>query len=461
MGLYFYRMMKMLFFFITIIISSTGLIGQAVNTTLRSQFDDGSLTQSPHGVYYNDIWGWSDSNGREYAILGTARYTLFIEVTDPENPVERDRILSSQSCTWRDYKTFGHFAYGVSDACNAGLEIFDLSFLPDSVSKVYDSRGLIDNAHNIFIDTITAKLYACGINDLTNDLTILNLNVSPDNPTLINSVNLNLTNESDYIHDLYVRNDTAYLCNGPESRMLIYDMSDSANPSYIGQAGSAGYNHSTWVSENGKVAVVADETHNRPLRVVDLSNLESPQEVSTIKSTLLAPNHTNSLAHNPFIIGNDFVVISYYEDGLQIYKIDSTHKPFRTGYYDTRPGDNNYSGFNGAWGAYPYLPSGNIIVSDVESGLFVITPNFPMKDCKSGMNVSGSYDNHWEIVSMDSLRVSAIYQDNAEVDLMAPQQIILSEGFEISSGSLLEARIEDKCTTPTPLKLSSLQKPKN
>jgi hypothetical protein len=38
------------------------------------------------------------------------------------------------------------------------------------------------------------------------------------------------------------------------------------------------------------------------------------------------------------------------------------------------------NGFNGAWGAWPYLPSGNIIVSDMEQGLFILGPTY-VKAC--------------------------------------------------------------------------------
>ena len=39
----------------------------------------------------------------------------------------------------------------------------DLSYLPDSVHLVYDSDSLITRAHNIFIDTAKAKMYACAV----------------------------------------------------------------------------------------------------------------------------------------------------------------------------------------------------------------------------------------------------------------------------------------------------------
>lgn len=48
----------------------------------------------------------------------------------------------------------------------------------------------------------------------------------------------------------------------------------------------------------------------------------------------------------------------------------------RVAYYDTCPENVNYSDYQGAWGVYPYLPSGNIIASDVLHGLFVLRPDY-------------------------------------------------------------------------------------
>ena len=41
-------------------------------------------------------------------------------------------------------------------------------------------------------------------------------------------------------------------------------------------------------------------------------------------------------------------------------------------HFDTFPADDSIA-FDGAWSVYPYLPSGNIIVSDSSNGLFILT----------------------------------------------------------------------------------------
>ncbi len=430
-------------------------LAQALNTTVRSNWDDNGLVAGPLNNVYNDIWGYADGNGREYAIIGSGEYTLFIDVTDPDNPVEVDRELGGSICTWRDYKIYGHYAYGVSDGCSGGLEIFDLSSLPDSVTKVYDSIDFMEDSHNVFIDTTMGKLYACGISAGVTDIVILDLTQDPANPELIKNLSL----PDGYVHDLYVRNDTAYCSHIYIKKLIIYDFSDLDNISSLGMYSSPGSNHSNWVSDDGNVMVVADESRNRPVRVVDISDIESPTELSTFKSTLLAPLHTNSVAHNPFIVGNDFVVLSYYDDGLQIFKIDSAAFPFQAGYYDTDTIGTTYS-YDGSWGAYPYLPSGNLLASDQDHGLFVITPQFPLYDCKSNVLVKGVYDNFWTFLVEDIFSTSASYIDQAKIEIVAPDEINFLPNFNLQIGSTLTATIEDACSFALPKKPVLSKKPR-
>lgn len=43
-------------------------------------------------------------------------------------------------------------------------------------------------------------------------------------------------------------------------------------------------------------------------------------------------------------------------------------------FFDTYPTSNSNQ-FNGAWSNYPYFASGNIIISDIERGLFIVRKN--------------------------------------------------------------------------------------
>lgn len=351
---------------------------QSYNMQFHSNWDDNSIP-SRSGVVFNDIWGYA-AHGREYAIMGSTQGTIFFDVTNPNAPQEVARIPGGYTRSlWRDFKTYRAFAYGVADETSAsnrsGLQIFDLSDLPNSVFKVYDSFAFFEKAHNIFIDEKSGRLYVAGSNTRYSGIIVLDISVNPASPTLLASVNL----PGGYIHDVYVRNDTAY-CSHGNNGLYIYDMRSPTMPVLLGALTSypnAGYNHSSWLTEDGDHLIFADETHNRYLKVVDVSDLNNLTIVGSIKSTLLAPNASNSIAHNPFIKG-DSVYISYYHEGVQVYDISDPTAPVNVSYYDTEPANTNYSGYRGTWGVYPFLPSGNIIASDVTRGLFVMETVAPV-----------------------------------------------------------------------------------
>ena len=333
------------------------------NMTLLSNWDE-----VPE---YSDIWGYADENG-EYAIIGSYEYTHFINITNPSNPVEVARFEGASNSYWRDYKTYQHYAYAISE--NSGsLQIFDLSGLPATVTKVYDSTTFFSSCHNIFIDEANGRLYAVGT---TTNVIILDLTQTPANPTLLGNITLN----GGYVHDMYVKNHIGY-CSHGNYGLEVYDFTDVNNVVSKGSLTSyqqQGYNHSSWLSADGKTLVMADETKNTAVKIVSVEDLADMQVVSTFKSTLEEAVATNSIAHNPFIIGNDFAVISYYHDGVQVYDISDPSTPTRVAYYDTDATNTNYSGGIGSWGVYPYLPSGNIIASDIYNGLFVLQPDIDL-----------------------------------------------------------------------------------
>lgn len=373
--------MRKLSFLLFLLLSSLFLplqAQQAYNMQFHSNWDDNSIPNRS-GVYFNDIWGYA-ANGREYAIMGSTVGTIFFDVTIPQTPIEVARINGGYPLSlWRDFKTYRSFAYGVADETSAsnrsGLQIFDLSDLPNSVSKVYDSFVFFETAHNIFINEDSGRLYVVGSNTRRNGIIVLDISVNPAAPTLLASVNL----PGGYIHDVYVRNDTAY-CSHGNNGLYIYDLRYPTTPVQLGALTSypnSGYNHSSWLTEDGDHLIFADETHNRYLKVLDVSDPGNLSIVGTIKSTLLAPSASNSIAHNPFIKG-DSVYISYYHEGVQIYDITDPTLPVNVSYYDTEPSNTNYNGYKGTWGVYPFLPSGNIIASDVARGLFVVTPVTPV-----------------------------------------------------------------------------------
>ncbi len=342
------------------------------------------------GNEYNDVWGYVDKTGKEYAIIGSSKAINIYDVTDCSNPIQKMSYIDGSTVTWRDFKTYRNYAYGVCDggACTEGLEIINL----DNYS-VTQSTAVFDRAHNIYIDTLHARLYVVGSNATNGQLTIYTLdteivngvtyNGTPANPVLLKKF------QTSYIHDIYVRNNIAYASHGYNG----YIMWDVTNPANIQQLASntdaTGYNHSSWLTTNGQYAYAAEEVpRGRPLKLYQISGTglgTALNLIGSFKDPLEAPTFSNNRPHNPFVKG-DTLFVSYYEDGVQIFNISNPLSPKLIAYYDTYKLQNGLGydvaahDWKGPWGVYPYLPSGCILASDITQGLFTFKVDMPVSD---------------------------------------------------------------------------------
>jgi choice-of-anchor B domain-containing protein len=321
------------------------------NVNLLSTWSDTSLVQNSLGASYTDVYGVS-INGGEYAVIGSTMGAHIIDVTNPTQISEVAFVpgaFQGSGVTHRDYFHMDNYLYAVCDQGTSTLQIIDISNLPNSVNVIYDSDALIATSHNLFIDVQTQKLYSTNgdVLDLSN----------PTNPTFLFDMGFGS-------HDMWVENDTGYFnCGGS---LQIFEMTTNF-PQNIGSLTSypqQGYNHSGW--KENDIYVFADENHGLSLKVVDVSDLSNLSVTALFNSEVDA----NSIAHN-LIIRDNFVYVSYYHDGLQIFDISDPYNPIKAGYYDTYL-PNNHNGYAGNWGVDPQLPSGIILVSDVQSGLFVL-----------------------------------------------------------------------------------------
>ena len=330
--------------------------------------------------FYSDVWGYA-RDGREYALIGSRDYVHIIDVTVPEQPTEIAALnmFDDSGSAWRDIKVLGDYAYCVTET-SEGLQIIDLGDLPNSAAVVYQTDAEFTRCHNIFIDDSVdpPRLYAFGSRpgDALRGYVVYSL-ANPVQPTLLAEVEIMNPDDGNvgYIHDGFARNDTLYANHGNPG-MYAYDVSDPANPVEIGALtdyAEDGYNHSVWATDRGDILVMCDETTDTGVKVVSVDKSDPfvlGLEVESIfRSSSLAPN-VASIAHNPYVLGDSLVVLSYYGEGVQVWDITDPTAPARRGFYDTTPNQNTYGG--GVWGAYPWLPSGNILASDIDNGLFVL-----------------------------------------------------------------------------------------
>lgn len=338
------------------------------NMTLLGSWDDASIPTNSLGFQYSDCWGYANATG-EYAIMGSSTFIHIFNVTNPANPVEVFRFPGGTNTGWREFRTYSHYLYAVTDQTNEGLRIFDLNGLPNNVTQVLNTTEFFTRCHTIHVDSVAQRLYCAGTNTRSNGLIVLSL-ANPAAPTLLASVALAPGN---YVHDCYVRANKVYASHG-NNGLYVWNFANPAAPVLLGSMTNyveKGYNHSAWMNAAGTHLVMCDETHGTGVKTVSVSDLGNITVVDTFRSALLAPTYTNSIAHNPCVRG-DFVYLSYYHDGIQVWDISNPADVQRVGYYDTETGNTNYGGYAGPWGIYPYLPSGNIVGADVKNGLFML-----------------------------------------------------------------------------------------
>ena len=351
---------------------------QDLNMELLARWDDDSLPLGAPGnlnLQYNSCWGMA-VNGREIAVLGGARDIFFFDVTEPRQPRLIAKFSGTKSIVSREFKSYKNRVYAVSDATTEGMMIFDLSNAPDNIDRTYWSNEFFEKSHTITLDTVSGHIYLNGSNASLNGLVILNVSQNPDKPVLLAKVDV----EGGYVHDAYVRNDTLYASSGYEG-YYVFDCGDSKNPKTLASISTGGYNHSSWLTSDGNYAYYTEEIpQGLPIHIVDLRKLKTEGEIEVVDHFLdnLTPGGNLAIPHNLFI-RNDLLFVSQYEDGLLVYDICQPTTPKLIAHYDTHPENTAYNGYFGCWGNYPWLPSGTIIASDMQNGMFLLKMVSPIK----------------------------------------------------------------------------------
>ncbi|MEO6304645.1 MAG: choice-of-anchor B family protein [Bacteroidia bacterium] len=348
------------------------------NISLISLIDPNTntVTVGPDGRKYAGCWGWYQaSTNKEYAIACGSNGTYFIDVTVPASPSVCAFVPGRVSATNREAKTYQNYCYVVCDEGPPNtFQIIDMSTLPATVTVVHDNKTYFERGHTIFIDKdkmyIGLATYSTGV---LSPMNIYSL-ATPTAPVLLREVKQDLA-FINTVHDMYVRNDTIYASCGYQG---LYILKLNANNtlsqigSYTGYTSSA-FNHSSMLTQDGKHLIFCDEDPTGlPIRYADVQNFSNIQPVQTWLP------FANAVAHNPYLIGNKWAVVSCYQDGLYIYDISQPGNVWVSGYFDTyyQSGGNinNYMSapYRGNWGAYPYLPSGIIIATDMQNGVFIL-----------------------------------------------------------------------------------------
>ncbi len=316
-----------------------------------------------------NIGGYVDSTGKEYALVGCSFGLSIVDVTNPVAPFQLKQIPGPHNL-WKEVKTYKHYAYVTTEG-GQGLQIINLRSLPDSNSITYKhwmpliGTDTLKTIHALHIDTVTGYVYLYGSNLANGGAVVADIHTDPWNPVYVGEY------DGEYVHDGYVRNDTLYAGAVYAGHVRIIDFTIKNTPAVLQtQVTPNRFTHNTWLSDDSKTLFTTDERNNSFLAAYDISNLSNITELDRIQSN---PG-SNSIGHNTHIL-NDYAVTSWYKDGFTIVDAHRPQNLVQVGNYDTYTAGSG-AGFAGAWGVYPYLPSGNVLVSSMDGNLYILTPTY-------------------------------------------------------------------------------------
>lgn len=339
------------------------------------------------GTGANDVWGWTDPvTGVEYALMGERQGLAMVDLSDPTNPfLAAFMATQTSSSTWRDMKVYQDHVYVVSEANGHGLQVLDLNQLRDLTSFPTTLEpttwvSVFSDAHNVVIDEESALLYAVGTNLAGGGLVVFDVS-EPANPILVGDYG-----EAGYTHDAqavvyegpdadFVGKPLAFCANANKLAILdITDPSDIASISITNYDYS--YTHQCWLTEDHKYLLLGDELDeqnqgfNTRTLIFDVQDLTNP---------VLIGEHfadVEAIDHNQYVVGN-LLFQANYRAGLRMLQLTDVAAGELTeiGFFDVDP-TSDAAQFSGSWSTYPYFESGNVVLTSIEGGMFVVRPRF-------------------------------------------------------------------------------------
>ena len=338
-----------------------------------------------NGTEGNDCWGWTDPlDNKEYALMGTNNGITFIDITNPTDVVILGSLPTrTVSSSWRDVKVHNSVAYIVSEAADHGMQVFNLEKLRDVANPPIEFQSDFDytdfgRAHNIVINEAKDYVYPVGTS---------RSGTYKGGPLFINVQDpLNPIDEGGFIN--YSHDAQVVTYNGPDTEhigkeiligsneieVVIVDITDKSNPIRLSSISytNVEYTHQGWFTEDFKYFILGDELDelrkgiNTRSVILDSTDLDNPLHHFDYLGNSAA------IDHNGYVKGNTYYQANYTA-GVRMLDLSNIENKSisEIGFFDTYP-ENDNSAFSGVWSVYPYFPSGNIIISDINRGFFVI-----------------------------------------------------------------------------------------
>lgn len=325
----------------------------------------------------NNIGGFYDSiSQKEYIIVSEDTSMGGLSIFDVTIPSVIQRLGHLNTSNIFGAKVYKNYVYTIAFG-SSGIDIFDIADIQAPVFVNHINQGshtmIIDDRGFLYISTSNGF----SIYDLTN----------PANPAFVKNITYVVSGAN--WHDGIAKQNKLIIFAG--SHTLLYDLSDPVNPIVIGLISDPNiiYSHSGDLTEDGSYLFICDEGNlygsgSPDITIWDLSDLNDITKVAQIDDTT-----TNVVVHNAYV-KNNYLYVAYYKAGFRVYNISNPNNPVLVDQYKTFGVSANgvWEPFRGCYDVYPYLPSGNIVALDSDSGLFVFSIDLTL-GLKSGNDKAG------------------------------------------------------------------------
>lgn len=401
-----HTVMKSLFSILSLLICSVLLVadtsGQQVR--LRAQITP-TCSSGSSALKFADIY--ADGN---IAVQGSynCRGAFIYDVSNPDAPFLASWYNPGNNQQFLEAIVVGNRGY-FGSGNGGGVHIVDLTnpASPQLLGVVNSANG---NGLNSIHEMVVWGNYLIENSNSLSNKTIRVINVSnPANPVFVRDI---IPTEPLWVHAMHIRGNRMFTSgwgtSGQRGRTEIYDITNLGTqaPTLLGFIQdpspnvSAGNNmHSSWTSEDGNFLYSARETNNGTgdIRVYNITDPAVPLLVRSITMAELGLNAVTP--HNPVVMGN-YLYVSWYQAGVQVFDISNPANPQRIGQYDTypvafAPTDEEKRALEGAepwdmmcssefrqnslpttydgnWAVYPFLGSNKVLAGDLTHGLLVL-----------------------------------------------------------------------------------------
>ena len=321
----------------------------------------GQLDPLPGSDAYGDAWAEGDL-ACIGAWLGGSGVGI-IDISTPSAP----RLLAHYNPS---PTTAGRFQEGairnriglfVSDN-GGGLHVVNLTnpASPSLIVRFGSAQGGHDIIHSMFLDGD----YLYEADHKTPVVKVISVR-DPAAPFLVRNI---VTTSALTVHKVTVIGTRLY-CSNWDSGTDIYDVTDIGTraPTLLGTIASGAKSHSTWATPDNRYLVSTRELDGGDLRIYDIANPDRAVLVKTITSASLG--QSAFAPHNAVLYGK-FMLVSWFQAGLQVFDFRNPAQPVLLGSFDTYP--DTASGYKGTWGVFPWLGLNKVLLTDRDYGLFIV-----------------------------------------------------------------------------------------